>query len=449
MIHSLQSLHEVLNALMPCADCPVVAQTEPATKQMEASSPKEIIVRPATSALPRILCTAAIPAATQQQPQTCVQAGTSSLRVAGSKYKAAAEPVQKLSRQHSTSTTHSADNSAPSMQVKREPSHDCLTGPAQQQVSASAQGIQSKQQASFNTVTSGEYHHLTSKRQLSVKAALPAPLTQQPEAPAVDNAPQATQLYGIFPAGEDGCIASDLNRGSSHSFESCYLPVVDMPDFDFEAGNSELPQDGFWGAGQDAHMPQTQMGVTIDSAPHDEAGSLAGHNKSWPWCSVMSQSLEQAPPCLPDLTPLPQLPPSWCATWDQQAWQASWQHQQPTPQDLHPHDQQQQFQHTPFVGVDLQPACPKGVANMDCTGSVGPSTGAEASWMMLPSCSMENMLQADPAFATGQLNMQLVILHFCMHKRMHKHCNTLTMSVIIYIFVHARTASMLLWRCTQ
>lgn len=411
---------------MPCADCVVVAQAEPATQQIEANSTKEIIVRPATSALPRILCTAIMPAITQQQPQTCLQAETSRHGVADSKPKAAAEPVQKLSRQHSTSTTHSADDSAPSIQVKREPSHDCLTGPAQQQISTSALGMQSRQQASFNTVTSGEYSHLTIKRQLSVKAALPALLTQQPEAPALDNAPVQPQPYSIFSDGEDGFIASDLNRGSSHSFDSCYLPVGDMPDLDLEAGDSKLPQDGFWGAAQIAQMPQTQVGITVDSAPLGEAGSLAGLNKPWPWCGVMSQSLEQPPPCLPGLTSLSELPPSWCTTWEQ-AWQASRQQQQHRPQDLHLHDQRQQFQYTPCEEINIHPACPKGVATMECMDSVRPFSGAEAAWMMLPSCSMEDMLQTDPAFATGQFNMQLVVSNVCMHICMHKHGNLLTM----------------------
>lgn len=386
---------------MTCADCAVNLQSEPATEQVKPNIPKELIVRPAVSALPKILCNTAILATTQQQPQTCLQSGTSSHGAAGSRYKAAAEPVQKLSRQHSTSTLPSAEDSAPRKQVKREPSQECRTGPAQQQALAPASGIQSKQQASFNTVTSGEYSHLTIKQQLSVKTALPAPLTQQPEAPAVNHAPHQLQPYSIFPAGEDDFSAPALNRGSSHSFDSCYLPIGDMPDLDFEAGNDEIPQGGFWEAGQDAQMPQTQMGARVDPASHGEAGSLAGQSKPWDWCNfIQAQSLEHPPPCLPDLTPLSELPPSWCTSLEQQAWQSGWQQQQHGPQDLHPHDQRQQFQHTPFVGIDHD-ACPN-VANMECMEPVGPSSSAEAAWLTLPtSCSIKNVPQADPAFAAG------------------------------------------------
>ena len=314
---------------MPFADCVVVAQPEPATEQIEANSPKEIIVRPATSALPRILCNTAIPATTQQQPQTAgLHSGTSSHGAAGSKRKAAAEPAQKLTRQRSTSTAPCADDSALIRQVKREPSHDCLTGLPQQQASACALGRQSMQQASFNTVTSGEYPHLSIKRQLSVTAALPAPITQQPEASAVDTGSHQAQPYSIFPAGEDGFSASDLHRGSSHSFDSCYLPDGDMPDFDFEADNALMPQAGFWEAGQDQQLPHAQAGCSVQAVPHSEAGSLAGHSRSWDWCSVMAQSLEQPTPCMPDLHPLPELPAALCTSWEQQASQPSWQHQQ-------------------------------------------------------------------------------------------------------------------------
>lgn len=382
----------------------VAAQPEPATEQVQAKSPKEIIVRPATSALPRILCTTAIPVTTQQQPQTFLRSGTSSHGVAGSNHEAAAEPAQNVSRQSSTSTTTSADESARITQVKRETSHDCLTGAAQQQASASALGRQSKQQASFNTVTSGEYSHLTIRRQLSVTAALPAPVTQQPEAPAVDTGLYQAQPYSTFLVGEDGFSVSDLHRGSSHSFDSCYLPIGEMPDFDFEAGNGKIPQERFWDAGQDAQMPHAEVGVSVDAAPYGEAGSLTGQSKSWDWCNVMAQSLEQAPPCLPDLAPLPELPPSLCTSWEQQAWQASWQQQQHRPQDLHPHDQRQQFQHTPFMDTDLHSSSLKGAASIECMDSAQPSSGAEATWMMLPSCSMENMLQPDAALATGWLN---------------------------------------------
>ena len=386
---------------MPFADCVVVAQPEPATEQIEANSPKEIIVRPATSALPRILCNTAIPATTQQQPQTAgLHSGTSSHGAAGSKRKAAAEPAQKLTRQRSTSTAPCADDSALIRQVKREPSHDCLTGLPQQQASACALGRQSMQQASFNTVTSGEYPHLSIKRQLSVTAALPAPITQQPEASAVDTGSHQAQPYSIFPAGEDGFSASDLHRGSSHSFDSCYLPVGDMPDFDFEVNNNKIPQEGLWDAGQDTQMPHAELGISVDVASHGEAGSLAGQNKPWDWCTAMAQSLQQAPSCLPDLAPLPEHPPSMCTNWEQQVWPASWHQQQHEPQDLQPHDQRQHFQHTPFVEIDLHSSCPKGVASMGCVDSAGPSSGAEA-WMMLPSCSMENLLQPDAAFATG------------------------------------------------
>ena len=367
---------------MPCADCVAVVQPEPETEQVKADSPKEIIVRPATTAFPRILCT---PATTQQQqPKTCVRSGTSGHVMVGNKYKVAAESVQKVLWQCSTSTLP-ADDSAPSMQVNQEPSQDCRTGPAQQQVPASALGIQIKQQASFNTVTSGEYSHLTIKQQPSVKASMPASTTHQLETPAVDSAPHRLQPNSIFLAGEDGISASDLKRGSSHSFDSCYLPVGEMPNFDFEAGSGELPQNGFWKTGQDAQMLQTQTGTRVDPAPHGEARIVAGQSKPWDWCSIMAQNSEQPPPCLPDLAPLCELPPFWCTTREQQAWQASWQQQQHEPQDLHPHEQQQQSQLTPCVDTDLHSAYPNDVASAECFDSVRPCNGAEAAWMMLPS----------------------------------------------------------------
>lgn len=390
------------------------------TEQIEAKSPKEIIVRPATSALPRILCNTGIPASSQAQARTCLQAGTSSHGGAGSKHKAAPEPHQKLSRQRSSSTTHSADDSPPLAQVKFEASRDCLMGPAQQQPPAPAVCEQAQRQATFNTVTSGEYSHLTIKRQLSVKPSLPGPMMQQPEVPAVDSTPHQAQAYSTFPAGEDGYSAPDLHRGSSHSFDSCYLPVGDMPDFGFEAGNGDISQEGLWAAGQDAQIPHAQLGINVESAAQGEAGSLGGQSKPWDWCSVMAQSLEQAPPCMPDLPPLPELPPALCTRWEQQAWQASWQQQQQEPQHLHPHDQQHHFQHPfvqPFVEVDLHPTCSKSApaaAGMEFMDPAGCSGGAEAAWLMLPSCSMENMLQPDAACATGWWACCcLVVLHFC------------------------------------
>lgn len=395
------------------ADSVMVAQPEPAAEQVQASSPREIIVCPATSALPRILCnTAGLPNNSQQQPQTCLQGGTGSLGLAGSKHQAATEPAQRLSLQRSCSDSPFADHddSAPITQVKQEQGHKCLTGPAQQQLPAPALGLgHSQQQASFNTVTSGEYSHLTIKRQLSIKTAQPVALTHQPEAPVVDAGPHQAPPYSIFPAGEDGFGAPDLHTGSSHSFDSCYLPDGDMPDFDFQADNALMPQEGLWEAGQDAQLPHAQVGSNVQVVSHSEAGTVAGQSRSWDWCSVMAQSLEQPPPCLPDLHPLPELPPALCTSWEQQAWQASWQHQQQLPPQQQ-QQQQQQFEPSLMQPFELQPPYSKGAsaaaAGMDFTDFAGCSdAGAEAPWMTLPSCSLEHMLQADAGFATGSSNL--------------------------------------------
>lgn len=377
------------------ADCIVIVQPEPAPEQVEAKSPKAIILRPATSALPRILCTTAPPPSTQQQSQ----AGTSTHGGVGSKHKAASEPLQKLSRQRSCSLTPSTDDSIAATQVKCEAGHDSLEEPAHQQASLPATLCkQAKQRATFNVVTSGEYSHLTLKRQLSVKTALPSPCIPQPDAPA---GPHHAQPF-TFPVGEDGYSASDLYTGGSQSYDSGYLPANEMPKFAFQAGNADIPhQQALWESGPHAQMPHAQSGIDMESTTH---GTIATHSKPGDWCSIMAQGLElgsQAPPCMPDLLPLsPSADPPACmgTSWDQPAWQSSWQHQQQ-------HQQQQQLAHTveqPFFEVAT--CREEGVtasAGLEFVEPTASGSGADAAWWLLPSCSVENMLQADSSFASG------------------------------------------------
>lgn len=255
-----------------------------------------------------------------------------------------------------------------------------------------------KHQATFNVVTSGEYSHLTLKRQLSVNTALLSPFIQQPDAPA---GPHQAHPLTVFPGGEDGYSGSDLHRGGSQSYDSCYLPVGEMPSFAFEAGDTDMPQQqGLWESGPDAQIAHAQASIHVQSAAND---ALGAHSKPQDWCSIMPHSLalsSEAPPCVPDLLPLPPSdPPPPCSSWDHQAWQASWQHHQHQPQH-----QPQQHLTCSVAQPSVQVAtCPEGT-----TAAVGlefepAASGCDpnAAWWLLPSCSVENLLQADSLFATG------------------------------------------------
>ena len=165
---------------IPYADDAMGTQPEPLAKQAAFKPPEAIIVRPAASSLPRILCNKAIAGSRHtQQQQPSLQTDAFSQSGAGSKRKAITQLQQTLPKQRSESHTPSADEATPVTHIYAVAVLDCPAGAAQRQPPVPALSKQDKKQTTSNAVTSGEQPHFTIKRQSGVKTAQPSSFSVQ------------------------------------------------------------------------------------------------------------------------------------------------------------------------------------------------------------------------------------------------------------------------------
>jgi len=401
--------------IMPCADIPVDRQPEPAAWQAGAKPSEAIIVRPATSALPCILCNTA---ANISNSQALPQAETALCVGAGSKRKASADPQLQLSRQLSSLLTLSASDSTPVSQLDCGVQNDVAVD-LEHKPSVLALSNQAKKQASFNVITSGEYSRLTIRQQPSIKATLPSPFAQQADVTAIDVVADQAGLFGRHsqnpywdPFGSGGHSDFDVQPPGSYRFDSSHLPACKMPDFEFEADNADIAQHRLHKSGFDPHLQHAQLGVEPESAAHGQAGCVAAQSKPWVWCNIMAQGLEltsRPAPGMADLSPMSEMPSSPCTSWEQQAWQAL-EHE---PQYLQSGDQQQQLQPAlaePFAETAI--CSMASAADMGFTEGGDSNCGAEDAWWMLPQCSVDNKFQADAALLIGECKLQRRFMSF-------------------------------------
>lgn len=404
---------------MCCAEDVIGTQPEPAAKQAAVKSAEAIIVRPAISSLPRILCNTMVAGSSshtqQQQAPPHTEATAVSQGGAGNKRNATSEHEQIRPRQRSRSHTPSAGEATPLAKVDAAARFDCPTGAAQHEAFVPASPKQDKKQSTFNVITSGEQPQFITKRQLMVRKAQPSPFANQLD--PVDMGPFASlaPFCGLpshaghgEPFGKGSCSESDMGKASSRSFDSSNLTACDMPNFDCGAGASDIAQLGGWESGFDAQLLRPQPGMGAGASPHNQDGSLTAQSKAWDWCHMVDQGLElnsQSAPDMPELPLLVEMSPSLPIGWQQQALQASWQNQQREQQHPHHDLEHQQQQWHPYQALSQPVAVPTtcsiaAAPSMRCTESES-CGGAGLDWWMLPHCSMDNMFQADAALPKG------------------------------------------------
>lgn len=394
------------------------AQPQPVPKQAEVKAVEAIIVRPATSALPLILCNTSATGSSSCQPHTlsATQIETPPEVATGSKRKAAPEPQQKLSRQRSSSPS---DGTA--SQIHSDAPFECPLGAAQLRAPGSALSHQAGQ-AICNVVTSGEYPLLSIGAQAGIRPPPSTPFAQQPDAFTSEAVASQTQRFGMQPQvlHEDpvssiGYSHCGIHKMSSHSIDSCHLPSIEVPDFGLEPGDDAIAKHSMWGSGCDVQLPYRQSGAYTQPTACDQTDSLVAQHQPWDWTSIMDQGFQlnsQSVPYIPDMLPSPELPPALSTSWEQQAWQASWQNQQnqQQQQQQHLHNGKQQLQQlrtseSEPLTEDDGPCTRPAAATMGTKAEepAESSNDAETAWSMLPKGNTYHWdLKTAGTFSAGQ-----------------------------------------------
>ena len=395
---------------MPCADDGLGAQPKPAAKQPAVKSVEAIIVRPAASSLPRILCNTKVAASSshtqQQQAPLQTDAPALSQGEAGSKRKAALDHEQTLPRQRSRSLTPSADEATPVAHVGADANLEGPAAAAPHEPLMPALSKQDNKQTTFNVITSGEQPHFMTKQQLMVKKVQPSPFAEQLEPQVMGTFASRAPFVGSHshdvhgqPVDIDSSTGSDMQKASSRSFDSFHLPACDMPNLVFGVGSTGIAQLEAWESGFDAQLLHSELGVNAEAMPHNQDGSLTAQSKAWDWCNLVAQGLElnsQSAPDMPELPLLSEMPP---VLPQHQGWQADEQNQQSEQQHLHHGSQQQQaYQALPRPHA-ADATCSVAAPAASCAEAGG--CGSEVDWWMLPHCSMHNMFQADAVPSPG------------------------------------------------
>ena len=368
------------STMMPVADQAADVAPEPAATSQSASKALEaIIVRPAASSLPKILCSAPNPAShsTSEQSQALLSANAASCVRSGSgcKRKDIAEPKEPLPRQRSRSLTPLLRDQAFAAGTGADATGDCWAAAAESEVKGAALSRQAKQQATFNVVTSGEYSHLTVRQQPPARKS--SPFAEPPGVMAVDSVASQTPYTGLYsqeysegPFSSSGCSASDQYNSNG---QSC----GDMPVF----GTS---QQSTWAPDFDAQLTHCQLGIGIEPAALHQDGSFQP-DTSKHWINNGSHGLgsnTQVSPYIADLPLLSDTLPAPCFSWEQQSWQNSWQNQACGQQHVK-FERLEQHQQQPKEPLGLTANAKQDVGNARSLDLGGCGGDAEAAFWLL------------------------------------------------------------------